>query len=282
MRSWNGLPLRLSIAMSSLSSATSPVWSLSSATGRPREAPRCALGPRRAEEVERAGGIRVLGRGGPALEDQARLVGVALAVPGHRRVAAGLPVLARQATEGRAAREAEGQRRVRPRPAAVGRVARVARAVAAPVVVLGGDQMRWIVRVLRDGGLVLSLAAARQIGVGEVLAVLVDADVGAPVRRAAGVGRGAAGLRLRTQRRRRGCRSLVERTQKRAGREALLQGREDRPARRLRGTVTSAEPGRGSDRAHCAQRDRCENPSPHVSSSEGVVARVICPHARWG
>ena len=70
----------------------------------------------------------------------------------------------------------------------VGRVVGVASAVAAPVVVGGGDQMRRVVRVLGDRGLVLGLSPSLEVRVGEVEAVLVHPHVRVAVDRTAGDG----------------------------------------------------------------------------------------------
>src|SRR5205085_4975933 len=73
--------------------------------------------------------------------------------------------------------------RVVPRPPAVGAPRGPARPVAAAVVVVARDDLVRVVRVDRDRRLVLSLAAALEIRVGQVQAVLVDLDVRADVGR---------------------------------------------------------------------------------------------------
>ena len=68
-----------------------------------------------AEHVDGAGLVGVVGRRCcPAHEHLARVVGVAPAVPGHRRVAAGLPVLPGHVAEGGAAGEPVGHGAVGP------------------------------------------------------------------------------------------------------------------------------------------------------------------------
>ena len=156
-----------------------------------------------AEHVDGAGLVGVVRRRRPAHEHLARVVGVAPAVPGHRRVAAGLPVLPGHVAERGAAGEPVGHGAVGPAGPAVAAERGAAGAITAPVVVEPGHQLARVERVLRDGGLVLRLAAALQVGVGDVQAVLVDQDVGPEVARAqvhpgaarpgAGPGRGCLG-----------------------------------------------------------------------------------------
>ena len=145
------------------------------------EVPRRAVVAGRAEDVERARLVRVRRDARAAVEHLAAEVRVALRVPGDRRVASGLPVLARLAAEVGAARESHRDRRVVPVLPAVERVRAVAVAVAAAVVVLARDHVVLVVRVDRDRGLVLGLAAAGEIGIGDVQAVLVHLDVVAAV-----------------------------------------------------------------------------------------------------
>ena len=154
-----------------------PAVSLISATGRPGEVPRRAVVARRAEDVERARLVLVRRDARAAVEHLAAEVRVALRVPGDRRVAPRLEVLARLAAEVRAAHESHRDSRVVPVLPAVERVRAVAVAVAAAVVVLARDHVVLVVRVDRDRRLVLGLAAAGEIGIGDVQAVLVHLDV---------------------------------------------------------------------------------------------------------
>src|SRR5205085_10744335 len=102
-----------------------------------------------------------------------------------------------------------------PRVAAVVGVSAVAVAVTAPVVVLARDHVVRVVGVDRDCRLVLRLAAAGEVRIGDVLAVLVHLDVVAELLRAGpGAGREVTG----GVRRRRAARRRVRR------RRALVVG----------------------------------------------------------
>src|SRR5262249_36066101 len=145
---------------------------------------------RRAEQQERAREVRIAGDFLTTLEGLTRQVSIALRVEGYGRVAASLPVLARRGSKGRlaradppvAAREAIPHRRIVPTLAAIAAVGHAARAVAATVVVVTGDDMLRVVWIDSDRRFVLRLGTALQIAVGKVQAILIDLDVAANVR----------------------------------------------------------------------------------------------------
>ena len=208
----------------------------------PREVPGCPLVQGRAEDEEGARDVRVRRRWLAAVEDLAGEVGVALGVPGDRRVAARLPVLPRGSKgagcdgRGRSSpREAHRNRAVGPGPTTVQTERAVAVSVAAAVIVEGGDQVLRVVRVVRDRGLVLRLGATLQIRVGEVQTILIDLDVVSQVHgttvvacREVGVRRVCVPLRWIDVRR-------YQRPGPDAGQQPLLDGQHLRVEARVRG-----------------------------------------------
>ena len=150
----------------------------------PGEVPGRTAGAGRAEDVERARLVGVLGHAGPAFEDLAGQVGVPASVPRHRGVATGLPVLPRRPAERGPAGEAHRDGGVLPGPARVRRVCGVTVSVTPAVVVEARHELARLHRILGDRRLVLGLTAPSQIGVGDVQAVLVDLDIGADPGRA--------------------------------------------------------------------------------------------------
>src|SRR5207302_1449328 len=106
------------------------------------------------------------------------VVGIALCVPGDRRVTACLPVLTCNAAESCTAGEPHRNGSVGPRPPLVQAVRVEAVTVASSVIVGGRQYMVRLVGVLSDGGLVVSLPTPLKVQIGQVQAVLIDLDVG--------------------------------------------------------------------------------------------------------
>ena len=138
------------------------------------------------EDEEPAGPVRIRCRHGAALEYLAGEIRVALAIPSHGCVSAGLPVLAGGIEVCRTSPgEVVWNRRVVPVAALVQAVGDTACAVAPAVVIVARDDVIGLVGIGRDGRLVLRLTASLQIWIAQVQAVLVDLDVRREIRRAA-------------------------------------------------------------------------------------------------